>query len=353
MLFPTLDQQGKALINKARHLGGSGPTVNLENHELLRLCAIVAADLNQLHLIDESINNEDLSNGYYSMPLEWFNQPIPKASDFVGTFLLLKSKIEDFETYFANLCEIHKHRVKYKRILETQRLPRVEPIVPRCLLEYKLMPSETLASWLVWRKWLYDIDNRAAQETGYLFEPILAASIGGISYPAKKSPIRRADKPSNGRQVDCLEGKNAYEFKMRVTIAASGQGRFKEELDFARDFSGYTPVLLVLDPTLSTRLEELAAEYAKYGGKAFIGNNAWKHIEDTAGTIMGNFVEKYVRVPLREVDASYKNLAHISISSKEQEIFIQIGEQSFSITRNEPQVDYGENEENHSGLIEE
>jgi hypothetical protein len=31
-------------------------------------------------------------------------------------------------------------------------------------------------------EWLYDIDNRSAQETGYLFEPILAAAIGGIPY---------------------------------------------------------------------------------------------------------------------------------------------------------------------------
>src|SRR5207245_2002841 len=52
---------------------------------------------------------------------------------------------------------------------------------------------------------------------------------------AKKSPIKRTDNPKFGRQVDCLDGKHAYEFKMRVTIAASGQGRFKEELDFARD----------------------------------------------------------------------------------------------------------------------
>lgn len=347
MLFPTLDQQSKALITKARHLGGSGPTVHLEDHELLRLCAIVASDLDRTHLTAEIASSEYLSDGYYNIPLEWFSQPVAKTIDFAGTFLLLKEKIGDFETYFANLCEIHKHRVKYKRILETQHLPPIEPIVPRCLLEYKLIPSEMLASWLVWRKWLYDIDNRAAQETGYLFEPILAASIGGVSYSAKKSPIRRADKSSNGRQIDCLEGKNAYEFKMRVTIAASGQGRFKEELDFARDcnFSGYVPILLVLDPTISTRLEELAAEYSKYGGRAFIGNDAWKHIEDKAGAVMGKFVEKYVRIPLKEVDANYKHLLPIRISGIGQEIFVQIGEEGFSIARDNSQIDYEEEEE--------
>lgn len=61
----------------------------------------------------------------------------------------------------------------------------------------------------------------------------------------------------------------AYEFKMRVTIAASGQGRFKEELDFARDchFSqpSFTPILLVLDSTPSSRLDDLAAAYKNTG----------------------------------------------------------------------------------------
>ena len=73
MLFPTLDQQSKALINKARHLGGSGPTVHLENHELLRLCAIVASDLDHAHLVLAITGNEDISTSYYSVPLEWFS----------------------------------------------------------------------------------------------------------------------------------------------------------------------------------------------------------------------------------------------------------------------------------------
>jgi hypothetical protein len=105
---------------------------------------------------------------------------------------------------------------------------------------------------------LNDIDNRSAQETGYLFEPILAAAISGIPFAAAKSPIKRTDNPRQGRQVDCLDGKLAYEFKMRVTIAASGQGRFQEELAFARDcyHSGYIPVLLVLDPTPSARSKD-------------------------------------------------------------------------------------------------
>ncbi len=69
------------------------------------------------------------------------------------------------------------------------------------------------------------IDNRAAQETGYLFEPIIANAIGGVSLSAAKSPIRRYRDPDRYRQVDCIRDKLAYEIKMRVTIAASGKGR--------------------------------------------------------------------------------------------------------------------------------
>ena len=351
MPSPTLDQRSKALLVKARNLGGKGPLVNLQDHELLRLCAVIATDLNHSDLITTIASTREVVNGYYSVPLEWFNQPIASNSSFVDTFILLRQTLPDFETYFTSLCEIHKHRVKFKRILETQRLPQVEALVPRCLLEYKLMPSETLASWLVWRKWLYDIDNRAAQETGYLFEPILAAAIGGVSYSATNSPVRRTNNPSNGRQVDCLEGVYAYEFKMRVTIAASNQGRFKEELAFALDChsSNYIPVLLVLDPTPSTRLDELTMEYAKYGGNAFVGDDAWKHLEDKAGDTMGKFVEKYVRIPLREVDSSYKKLQPISFSNVEDAISIQIGGQRLSIARDKVQVDYEATENKSSG----
>lgn len=147
-------------------------------------------------------------------------------------------------------------------------------------------------------------------------------------------------EPAKGRQVDCLDGKLAYEFKMRVTIAASGQGRFQEELDFARDCheSGFTPILLVLDPTPSARLGDLAAEYGKYGGTAYIGDDAWKHLEERAGAVMGKFVEKYVRIPLREVDASYGELQLLNLANTGSAIEVQIGGERFSIARPDSQL---------------
>lgn len=335
-----LDKEARTLINSVRILGDGPLSVVLNDDELLRLCAVIAVDLDQPQPVSDIASAEELSQGYYGTPLAWFKQPVTTFSSFEQMFLKLKHAIPDFSTYFKRLCELHKRRLKFTRILEHQAFPQMEQIVPRCLLEYGMRPSETLAAWLVWRKWLYDIDNRSAQETGYLFEPILAAAIGGVPCAAKKSPVKRADEPTKGRQVDCLDGKLAYEFKMRVTIAASGQGRFQEELDFARDChgSGFIPILLVLDPTPSTRLDDLAKEYAKYGGTAYIGDDAWKHLEEKAGAVMGKFVEKYVRIPLREVRASYGNLQPLNLSNTGSAIEVRIGAKYFSIARPDGQL---------------
>ena len=330
-----LDKETRQLINKARILGDTGLSVFLEDSELLRLCAVCAIDLEQYQLVSDIATLDELENGYYGTGLEWFKLPVAHPLKFEEIFLSLKKNIPDFSTYFKTLCELHKRRRKFQLILENQTIPKIEQIVPRSLLEFGLKPTEILASWLVWRKWLYDIDNRSAQETGYLFEPILAAAIGGIPFAASKSPVKRASNPEKGRQVDCLDGKLAYEFKMRVTIAASGQGRFQEELDFARDCyeSGYTPILLVLDSTTSARLENLSAEYSRYGGTAYVGNDAWNHLETKAGEVMGKFVEKYVRVSLQEVSTHYNQLLPLQLVYQDDTISITVGNQSFFILR--------------------
>lgn len=337
--MPTFDKETKQLVNAARRLGGKGISIYLEDGELVRLCAMVATDLGRADLVEGVSTPNELPNGYYGTPLAWFSDPVPTGEKFVDLFLRLRTAIEDFGTYFKCLFELHKRRRKYERILEAQAIPKLETIVPRCLLEYGMRPNDTLASWLVWRKWLYDIDNRSAQETGYLFEPILTAALGGTSYGHKKSPIKRSSDPTKGRQVDCVEEKIVYEFKMRVTIAASGQGRFREELDFAKDCStsGYTPVLLVLDPTPSTRLDDLSREYANYGGAALIGQSAWNHIEEKAGAVMGQFVEDYVRKPLAEVDGSHQELQPLSITDDGRTITAKLGDHMFKIARVRPE----------------
>ncbi|MDR1513700.1 MAG: hypothetical protein LBS56_09520 [Propionibacteriaceae bacterium] len=206
-------------------------------------------------------------------------------------------------TYIGCLGQIHKARLKYQRVLETQPFPTMDQIAPRSLLQHDKMPPKSLAALLTWRKWLYDLDNRAAQETGYLFEPVIAGAIGGIPCSAAKSPIHRASG-SGGRQVDCLKDDNAYEFKIRITIAASGQGRWTEELLFPQEAknSGYTPILIVLDTTPNPKLAELVKAFEDHSGLAFVGDDAWSHLKNEAGEEMGLFLDKYIRVPLDEVD---------------------------------------------------
>lgn len=315
----SLEQQ--QIVNKARVLASGTLPVHLDDGELLRLAAVIHRDVGHASPTMTSAAFPPDAPGYYDLPLAWFRQGSPGSVDFYEEFARSSREVPDFETYFKCLCAIHKRRVKYERIMAAQPLPTMPQVAPRALLEFGIIASPALASWLTWRKWFYDIDNRSAQETGYLFEPILANALAGETYGASKSPIRRRSDLTKGRQVDCVVSgtRTAYEFKLRVTIAASGQGRFGEELDFAEDChaSGYVPILLVLDPTPSHRLTDLTREYQRVGGKAYIGDEAWAHLEDEAGPTMATFVEKYVRRPISNIDHHADELMDLSISTGE------------------------------------
>jgi hypothetical protein len=260
----------------------------------------------------------EAAGDYYRIPLTWFNQK-QNVDDLFGLYLKCVEIITDFDTYFESLCSLHKRRRKYEMILSAQPVPTMLQVSPRALLEFGVIATPALASWIMWRKWFYDIDNRAAQETGYLFEPILASALGGTPCGSRKSPIKRVSDKNKARQVDCIVGRDAYEFKLRVTIAASGQGRFGEELDFAEDCkaSGYVPILLVLDPTPSSRLDDLTAAYGRYGGRAYIGDEAWKHLEDEAGPTMATFVERYIRKPIAALDEHAIDLLDLYVAAEQ------------------------------------
>ena len=186
---------------------------------------------------------------------------------------------------------------------------------------------------------MFDIDNRAGQETGYLFEPIIANAIGGVSVSARHSPIRRRNRPSQGRQVDCIKDRLAYEIKLRVTIAASGQGRWQEELDFPQDAvsSGFRPVLIVLDPTPNPKLTELANTFADAGGVVYKGDEAWAHLEEEAGNTMARFLETYVRMPLDDLlNSAPDDLPDLSLTMQADTVVFRIGSVEHSVSREPP-----------------
>src|ERR1035441_2423966 len=337
----------KKVFSAARILGNGDYRVTLSENELYGLLAQCCRDLTLSASFSKlpALPVAPPSADYYRIPLAWFQIPqvgCPSAPALVESLASCVANEADFRLYFENLAALHKRRRKYQRILTCQLKPTMNQIGPRSLLEFGGVNDALLASWLMWRKWIFDVDNRAAQETGYLFEPVLASCLGGEAVGSTNSPIKRRNElgePTDaGRQIDCYDGENqlAYEFKLRVTIAASGQGRFGEELSFPREAraAGLTPVLIVLDPTPSSRLNELIAVFKTCGGKHYVGTEAWRHMESKAGKTMSVFLERYIRPPLTEM-AKYEDALpeDIQLSWSRHEIHIQGKKASIRIPR--------------------
>ncbi|MEB0047308.1 MULTISPECIES: hypothetical protein [unclassified Pseudomonas] len=332
----------------------------MDPSELAKIIALVATDIGVAGPMSEAFpqlwGSIAPQAEYYSLNVGWFTEPDVAITTFDVVDLLNcgEELDEDFLTYLKCLTELHKRRRKYGLILQRQPLPTMVQVSPRALMEYgPEFEPEALASWLTWRKFFYDLDNRSAQETGYLFEPILASAIGGEPKSARERVVRRSGDQSKGRQVDCWKimpdgTALAYELKLRVTIAASGQGRFAEELSFAQDCraSGVKPVLVVLDPTANGKLTGLQAAYREVGGEAYVGEAAWEHLEYEAGPTMAAFIERYVRTPVDAVtafetliggDSTKRSLILLDLAAKLQgnELTITLGDHERRIERHE------------------
>ncbi|WP_129630681.1 restriction endonuclease [Candidatus Oscillochloris fontis] len=330
-----LTAQQRALITKARTGGGSDLAVSLDDAVCCYLLATIVKDLN----LEEEFRDIPLNVAPFFGSKSFQNLKLAGVA-FESFFERLIAIKTDVDTYFFCLATLHKARLKYERILQSQAIPTVDQVGPRGLLQYGTLSPSALIALLFWRKWMYDIDNRSAQETGYVFEPIIAYAIGGVPYSAKKSPIKRGGQGTAGRQVDCIINKKAYEFKIRVTIAASGQGRWGEELEFPRDCqsSGYTPILVVLDPTPNMKLEELSRAFISVGGSAYIGEQAWKHLSEIAGPTMFRFLELYVHDPLSTlVKESPEQLPSLTLRIESGKIVMEVGKEYIYIQRNTPE----------------
>jgi hypothetical protein len=331
-----LTQAQKTILEKARALSASAQAIPLTDSALAYVIAVIATDL-------------QLQNAFPEFPpaIEPFfgKQPLVERQfagvDVEAAFERLVGLNADADTYFACLASLHKRRIKYERILQTQAMPTIDQVGPRGLLQFGSLSARALTPLLFWRKWFFDIDNRAGQETGYVFEPIIAAAIGGTPAAAAKSPIRRHREKRKGRQVDCIRGKLAYEFKIRLTIASSGQGRWREELDFPVDCrrSGYVPVLVVLDPTSNPKLSELQARFNDNGGQVYIGEDAWDHLANAAGPTMSTFLTKYVRDPIKSLLAEVpEQLPEFRARVEEGAIILTVGDESLRIQRSGVQI---------------
>ncbi len=339
----------KSHFANTRVLGQGSGRVSLTETELAWLLRLTATDIGIPLTNSILASPRDVPSFYQpavptSLPAEWSSLDTAALLEELAHLCAEKA---DARLYFTNLCSILKRRIKFQRILSSQAKPTMDQIGPRSLLEYGVVPTDLLGNWMVWRKWVFDVDNRSGQETGYLFEPVLASCMGGIAVGSRNSPVKRIDAQGNkvagGRQIDCLDAdaKIAYEFKLRVSIAASGQGRFAEELSFPVECkaAGLTPVLIVLDPTPSTRLAELTAAFEAADGNVHI-DDAWEFVEAKAGDCMSTFIEKYLRPVLLQMTA-YDNLLPRPITLKWEADSIQISsdEEVFRIARTAEQED--------------
>ena len=326
-----LTQGQKTIVNRAKSLGSGGQAIALSDEACAYLVAVIVRDLClQGHFpeIPEALY-EVFSPGPLSR-LELAGIP------FLEMFERLVGLDANSDVYFKCLAALHKARLKYERILETQAVPTIDQVGPRGLLQYGGMNPKVLTGFLLWRKWVFDIDNRAGQETGYLFEPIIAEAVGGVPASARRSPVKRRKDGNKGRQVDCLCGNRAYEIKIRMTIAASGQGRWGEELEFPADCrqSRYVPVLVVLDPTPSPKLEQLRTAFLNAGGEVYVGQDAWAHLRQLAGPTMARFLERYVHDPLQALLAEEPTqLPDLLLAMGPERLTVRVGEEEFEIAR--------------------
>lgn len=316
-----LSAEESKLLTKVMTMGlGTNLPVVMAPGELARLIGVIYHDTGMSDALEAVAPGlwPKINPGadYYEVPQSWFLEAVElEAEQHVALIKFGEKQIEDFSTYLRCISELHKRRRKYAMILSAQPMPTMVQVSPRSLVEFGTTEPEALASWLTWRKFFYDLDNRSAQETGYLFEPILAAAIGGEQKSAKAKVVTRTGDDTKGRQVDCWKvlpsgERLAYEFKLRVTTAASGQGRFGEEIQFAEDASNSdaTPILVVLDPTMNPKLEFLQRAYEEKGGRAYLGEDAWVHLEEEAGEVMSKFIEKYVHLPIRAISSYEKEV---------------------------------------------
>lgn len=326
-----LTQSHAAIWQKAKSLGGGEQAVALSEEMCGYLLGRMVLDLG-CHSAFPEIPSD--------LPPLFSNRPAAElvlpGIDSKQLFERIVTTVRDAETYFACLAVLQKARLKYERILSAQPIPTLEQVGPRALLQFGRLSSQALVSLLFWRKWFFDIDNRAGQETGYLFEPVIAYAIGGTPAPASKSPVKRHKDRKKGRQVDCLKDDRAYEFKIRVTIASSGQGRWQEELDFPVDCrkSRFKPVLVCMDGTRNPKLDTLEAAFLAQKGEAYIGDKAWAHLESLAGKSMATFLERYVRGPIQSLlTEGQKPMLDLTAAVTSKSIELGFGDETLRITR--------------------
>lgn len=97
---------------------------------------------------------------------------------------------------------------------------------------------------------------------------------------------------------------------------------------------------MVFDSTENDKLSELKSRFEEYGGESYLGTDAWSHLNDRAGSVMGRFVERYLRRPLEAVIAAEPNresMPDLQVRMSDGRISISIDDQAPKVI-NRPRV---------------
>jgi hypothetical protein len=85
-------------------------------------------------------------------------------------------------------------------------------------------------------------------------------------------------------------------------------------------------------------MSTLIRAFEECGGKAYTGDEAWRHIQGRAGTTMAEFVTKYVREPIDAIvgDSEANALGSLTLDwdTGGKKIVIRVGGQEWEIDRN-------------------
>src|SRR5436309_3435766 len=127
-----LSQLQRTVFEKARALGGGGQGVALTDADCRGLVGIAARDLglsSEFPEISAALPEFFEANPFQALRVDHRTEPLVLFERLVG-------RRTDADAYFAALAALHKARVKFRRIQETQPLPTTDQVGPRGLLEY-------------------------------------------------------------------------------------------------------------------------------------------------------------------------------------------------------------------------
>ena len=225
-----LSSTQKKQISKLREVGKNGLSAyRFHDGALAKIVALVEQICATEKTLTTVTPEMRLTDDIFDTSAYWFFEPL-EFEDFVDLYLEAEQKIDDFPAVFELVYEVVKRRLRFQWIEENQELPVSEQLANRAVLENGFKDAKSTIANILWRKFWGTIDNRSAAEAGYLTEKVITSCLCGQSYSDKDSPITRFGEGEVGRQIDCIVEDFAYEVKTRITGAASGRGRSRDEL---------------------------------------------------------------------------------------------------------------------------